>query len=120
MADTSYAAVLARKNGIMKASLGIDYGAYETGGLAFDYERMMADTGHSLEDIARIQAGTKVGNTPLHELTRLTEQVRATAAPGKGARKMKKKGPRQNRALPYCYTMPVRRRLPVHVLPDRR
>jgi cysteine synthase len=86
MADTSYAAVLARKNGIMKASLGIDYGAYETGGLQFDYERMMADTGHSLEDIARIQAETKVGNTPLHELTRLTQQVRAGAAPGKGAR----------------------------------
>lgn len=86
MADTSYAAVLARKNAIMKASLGIDYGAYETGGLAFDYERMMAETGHSLEDIARIQAEAKVGNTPLHELTRLTEQVRASAAPGKGAR----------------------------------
>lgn len=86
MTDTSYAAVLARKNEIMKASLGIDYGAYETGTLGFDYERMMTDTGHSLQDIARIQAEAKTGNTPMHELTRLTQLVRATAAPGKGAR----------------------------------
>ena len=86
MRDTSYAAVLSRKNEIMKASLGIDYDTFVSSPVAFDYERMMAETGYSLDDIARIQAETKVGNTPLHELTRLTEAVRATAAPGKGAR----------------------------------
>ena len=86
MRDRSYAAVLSRKNAIMKASLGIDFDAYVSSPIAFDYERVMADTGTTLEDIARIQAETKVGNTPLHELTRLTEAVRAISAPGKGAR----------------------------------
>jgi cysteine synthase len=84
--DTSYAAVLSRKNEIMKASLGIDFDTYVSSPVAFDYERMMADTGFTLDDIARIQAETKVGGTPLHELTRLTEAVRATAGSGKGAR----------------------------------
>ena len=46
----------------------------------------MAETGYTLDDIARIQAETKVGETPLYELTRLTEAVRAHAGPGKGAR----------------------------------
>ncbi|HSN43270.1 MAG TPA: 2-amino-4-oxopentanoate thiolase subunit OrtB [Propionibacteriaceae bacterium] len=83
--DLSYDAVMARKNDIMRASLGIDYGAYELGGLAFDYEQMLADTGYTLERIAEIQAQTKVGTTPLHELTRLTDAVRALSEPGKGA-----------------------------------
>ncbi|MBI5441752.1 MAG: PLP-dependent lyase/thiolase [Deltaproteobacteria bacterium] len=86
MRDTSYAAVLSRKNEIMKASLGIDFDTYVSSPVAFDYERMMADTGTSLGDIARIQSETKVGGTPLHELTRLTEAVRSFAGPGKGAR----------------------------------
>ena len=86
MKDTSYAAVLSRKNEIMKASLGIDFDTYVSSPVAFDYERMMDDTGYSLDDIAKIQNETKVGNTPLHELTRLTEAVRAFAEPGKGAR----------------------------------
>ena len=70
--DTSYAAVLARKNEIMKASLGIDYKDFIQSPIAFDYERLMAATGYSLEDIVRIQADSKVGNTPLYELTNLT------------------------------------------------
>lgn len=83
--DTSYAAVMARKNEIMKKALGIDYSVYEQSALAFDYERMMSDTGYDLEKIARIQSATKVGNTPLFELTRLTEAVRRISLPGKGA-----------------------------------
>jgi cysteine synthase len=86
MGDTGYAAVLARRNEIMKASLGIDFDAYVSSPVAFDYERMMEDTGYTLKDIARIQAETKVGGTPLHELTRLTGMVRKSAEPGKGAR----------------------------------
>ena len=86
MRDTSYGAVLSRKNEIMKASLGIDFDTYVSSPVAFDYERMMAETGYTLDDIARIQSETKVGGTPLHELTRLTEAVRAFAEPGKGAR----------------------------------
>jgi cysteine synthase len=84
--DTSYAAVLSRKNEIMKASLGIDFETYVSSPVAFDYERMMVETGFTLDDIVRIQSETKVGGTPLHELTRLTEAVRAISAPGKGAR----------------------------------
>lgn len=66
--------------------MGIDYDVYRQGEIAFDYERMMNDCGFSLEDIIRIQAETKVGNTPLFELRNLTEAVRKISAPGKGAR----------------------------------
>lgn len=86
MKDTSYQAVMARKNEIMKSSMGLDYEVYRQGQLAFDYEKMMADCGFSLEDIRKIQRETKVGNTPLFELRNLTEAVRKISAPGKGAR----------------------------------
>jgi cysteine synthase len=83
--DISFAAVMARKNEIMKASLGIDFADFIQSPIAFDYERMMGETGYSLDDIARIQADSKVGNTPLFELKNLTQAVRAFAGPGKGA-----------------------------------
>lgn len=84
--DNSYQAVMARKNEIMKSSMGLDYEVYRQGEIAFDYERMMNDCGFSLEDIIKIQAETKVGNTPMFELRNLTEAVRKISAPGKGAR----------------------------------
>jgi len=84
--DHSYAAVLARRNDIMKASLGMDYEAFATSPIAFDYPAMMAATGYDLERIAAIQRQTKVGETPLYELRRLTDAVRSIAEPGKGAR----------------------------------
>jgi 2-amino-4-ketopentanoate thiolase beta subunit len=83
--DTSYAAVMARKNEIMKAALGIDYDNYIQSPIAFDYERMMAETGYTHAEIARIQQETKVGGTPLFELRNLTEAVRRISEPGKGA-----------------------------------
>ena len=83
--DTSYAAVLARKNEIMKASLGIDYKDFIQSPIAFDYERMMRETAYTYEDLVRIQRETKVGGTPLFELTNITEAVRRFAGPGKGA-----------------------------------
>ena len=46
--DTSYLAVMARKNQIMKSSLGIDFDDYIQSPIAFDYERMMHETGYSL------------------------------------------------------------------------
>ncbi|MBU0929277.1 MAG: PLP-dependent lyase/thiolase [Spirochaetes bacterium] len=82
----SYAAVTARKNDIMKASMGMDYESFVTSPVAFDYERLMGDTGYSHDDIVRIQSETKVGGTPLYELRNLTEAVRKIAGPGKGAR----------------------------------
>ncbi len=84
--DMSYSAVMARKNEIMKASLGIDYDDYIQSPIAFDYERMMTETGYSHAEIARIQSETKVGGTPLYELRNLTAAVRGISAPGKGAR----------------------------------
>ena len=85
MSDLSYAAVLGRKNEIMKRALGLDFDSFIQSPIAFDYERLMAATGYSLEDIVRIQADSKVGNTPLYELKNLTAAVRRTAGPGKGA-----------------------------------
>jgi cysteine synthase len=84
--DISYAAVMARSNEIVKASLGIDYEDYIQSPIAFDYERMMDETGYSHADIARVQHETKVGGTPLHELRNLTDAVRAHCEPGRGAR----------------------------------
>lgn len=84
--DMSYRAVMARKNEIMKASMGLDYDDFVFSPIAFDYERMMAETGYSLEDIIRIQAETKVGNTALFELKKLTDAVRKISPSGKGAR----------------------------------
>lgn len=86
MTDTSYTAVMARKNEIMKRSLGIDYAEYIQSPLAFDYERMMAETGYTMDDIRRIQRETKVGDTPLFELRNLTAAVRRISEPGLGAR----------------------------------
>ena len=83
--DNSYAAVMARKNEIMKASMGMDYDDFIQSPVAFDYERMMRETGYRLEDIIRIQRETKVGDTPLFELRNLTNAVRKIAGPGKGA-----------------------------------
>lgn len=84
--ELSYAAVMARKNEIMKASLGIDFSDFISSPIAFDYERMMTETGYSHADIARIQGETKVGSTPLFELRNLTAAVRKISQPGKGAR----------------------------------
>lgn len=85
MTDMSYDAVMARKNEIMKAALGLDYDQFELSPIAFDYEAMMGACGYTLEEVATIQRDTKVGNTPLHELRRLTQAVRAISEPGKGA-----------------------------------
>ena len=49
MKDNSYLAVMGRKNEIMKSAIGIDYSLFESEGIAFDYERMMRETGYTLE-----------------------------------------------------------------------
>jgi cysteine synthase len=85
-AGDAYAAVMARRDEIVRRSVGIDYSVYRIGSLAFDYERLLADTGYDVETVAAIQEGTAVGHTPLVELERLTRLVRTTAPAGKGAR----------------------------------
>jgi cysteine synthase len=83
---TDYQALMDRKNEIMKKAIGIDYSAFETGTLAFDYERMMREVGYTLKEIREIQSQTGVGNTPLLELRNMTRLVRKIAPAGKGAR----------------------------------
>lgn len=84
--DRSYQAVTGRMNQIIEKAMGVDYKQYESGSIAFDYERMMNDTGYTLEDVIRIQRSVNVGNTPVFELHNLTRLARMCAKPGKGAR----------------------------------
>jgi 2-amino-4-ketopentanoate thiolase beta subunit len=84
--DMSFAGVMGRRNEIMKEAVGLDYKAFESGSIAFDYERMMKDTGYSLQEIQDIQSETGVGNTPLIELKNITALARKLAPKGKGAR----------------------------------
>lgn len=75
-----------RKNEIMKKAVGINYNEFEMAGLAFDYEKMMQQTGYDLEEIIDIQKDVGVGNTPLYELKNMTRLVRKLSPKGKGAR----------------------------------
>jgi cysteine synthase len=86
MTDESYAAIMAQRPEIMRASIGIDYAKYATGALAFDYEQLLADTGYDIDAARAVQTRTAVGNTPLVELRNITELVRSVAQPGRGAR----------------------------------
>lgn len=81
-----YDSVMARKQEVMKAAIGIDYSRFESGSMAFDYEKMMRETGYSLEEMQKIQRSVNVGNTPILELKNLTALARACAPEGKGAR----------------------------------
>ena len=83
---SNYQNIMAQKEAIVKASVGLDYTQYTTGVLAFDYEKLLADTGYDVTTAAEIQRQTAVGNTPLVELKNITDLVRTTAVPGKGAR----------------------------------
>jgi cysteine synthase len=86
VSSESYQAVMAQREAIMRNSVGIDYASYSTGRLAFDYERLLADTGYDIDRVREVQRQTAVGNTPLVELKNLTALARAVAQPGKGAR----------------------------------
>lgn len=86
MKDNSYNAVMSRKNEIMKNAIGIDYSTFENEGISFEYERMMRETGYTLEEMQKIQGETGVGNTPIFELRNMTALARKYSEPGKGAR----------------------------------
>ncbi|MDO4552986.1 MAG: 2-amino-4-oxopentanoate thiolase subunit OrtB [Bacillota bacterium] len=81
-----YASVMARKGEIMKKAIGIDFSAFESGSIAFDYERMMKETGYTLAEMQSIQRQVHVGDTPILELRNLTALARKCAKPGYGAR----------------------------------
>jgi cysteine synthase len=84
--DMSYEAVMKRQNAIMKEALGIDYDAYERGGIIFDYEAMMDDVGLSIEEVIAIERDMGVGNTPLMDLKNITALSRKLSSRGHGAR----------------------------------
>ena len=84
--DMTYAGVMARRPEIMKNSAGLDFSKFESGSIAFDYERMMKEAGFTIEEIQKIQSEHGVGNTPIIELKNLTALARKVAPEGKGAR----------------------------------
>lgn len=84
--SAGYQEILNRKGDIVREAIGIDYGDYATGTLAFDYERLLGDTGYDVNTTRAIQSRTAVGDTPLVELENITRLVRTFAGPGKGAR----------------------------------
>ena len=84
--DMSYEGLMSRKNEIMKKAVGIDYSQFESGSIRFDYEKMMRETGYSIQEMQKIQGETGVGNTPVYELRNLTKLARKIAPEGKGAR----------------------------------
>ncbi|NLY45323.1 MAG: PLP-dependent lyase/thiolase [Tissierella sp.] len=84
--DMSYDVIMERRTEIMKTAVGIDYEIFESGSIAFDYERMMKETGYSFQEIKEIQETTGVGNTPVYELRNITQLARKFAPKGKGAR----------------------------------
>lgn len=83
---SNYQDIMADKAEIVRQAIGLDYSKYATGTLAFDYERLLADTGYDIEQTAAVQRSTAVGDTPLIELENITRMIRSFAAPGKGAR----------------------------------
>jgi cysteine synthase len=84
--DMSYQGVMSRRPQIMKSAIGIDYSSFELSEIAFDYEKMMKETGYTLEEMKKIQGSVSVGNTPIIELKNITNLVRKSSDPGKGAR----------------------------------
>ena len=82
----SYQAVMARKGEILRRSLGIDFEQFEQEHISFDYEGLMAAVGLTYDEIAAIQRGVGVGNTPMWELPNVTALARKFAPEGFGAR----------------------------------
>lgn len=80
-----YNSVMARSEDIMKKTLGLDYSRFESGSIAFDYEKLMKAAGYSLDQVIAIQKEVGVGNTPLLELRNITELARKYSKPGYGA-----------------------------------
>jgi cysteine synthase len=84
--EPAYRQIMAERADIMRRSVGLDYERYATGALAFDYDRLLSDTGYDIAQVQAVQRRTAVGDTPLVELENVTALVRAFAPPSKGAR----------------------------------
>ncbi|MBT2582810.1 2-amino-4-oxopentanoate thiolase subunit OrtB [Planococcus sp. ISL-109] len=84
--NTNFTSIMNEKHEIMKQSLGLDYSQFEQGEIGFDYEKMMASSPYSFEEVQMIQQQQKIGDTPLVELKNFTKIIREHAEPGYGAR----------------------------------
>lgn len=82
----SYQEIMDKKQMIMKNALRMDYDQFEHPGIGFDYEKMMASSGYTLEDVIQIQQENNIGRTPMIELKRLSAYARKYAEKGYGAR----------------------------------
>jgi len=82
----SYQDVMNQKKEIMRKALQMNYDQFEGPGIGFDYEKMMASAGYTLDDVIRIQKENNIGGTPMIELKRLSAYARKFAKPGYGAR----------------------------------
>ena len=78
--------MMARKNAIMKASVGIDYDCFESGSIAFAYDALMHSAPYSLDEVSHLQQSSGVGGTPLKELKNISRLARSIASKGHGAR----------------------------------
>ncbi|MEG0254768.1 2-amino-4-oxopentanoate thiolase subunit OrtB [Vagococcus sp.] len=86
MSNNSYKAVMDRKNQIVQDSLKVNYEDFKISDVAFDYERMMEETGYTIDEMIEIQSKLGVGNTPIVELKNISALSRKYAPKGKGAR----------------------------------
>lgn len=82
---TGYQDVMDRRSEILTRSGGLDYASFKRGSFAFDWQGLV-NTAGSWDDVTKTLRTAGVGNTPLLELSNLTELVRRNAAKGKGAR----------------------------------
>ena len=80
--DNTYEGVMSRRGEIMKKAVGIDYEEFESGTIAFDFERMMKETGYDLQEIEKIQNETGVGNTPIKNQSDISTIYIVIRSPG--------------------------------------
>lgn len=78
--------ILDRKNEILKKAIDVDFLKYKQSEIAFDYEKMMEETGYSIEEAEVIQRSVGVGSTPMLELKNMNRLISQLSAPGFGAR----------------------------------
>ncbi len=79
-------AILNRKNEILKKAIDVDFLKYKQSDIAFDYEKMMEETGYPIEEAMRIQSSLGVGSTPMLELKNINSLIKKLSAEGFGAR----------------------------------
>lgn len=78
--------ILNRKHEILRNSIDVDFLKYKRSDIAFDYEKMMEETGYPIEEAIRIQRSLGVGSTPMLELKNISLLIRNLSEPDKGAR----------------------------------